>query len=166
MSGKYQRAAQEGRIFGVANQAAIAVTAALATTFTGLAVGNPAASGVDCVIVNMSFGNTVEGISAGTIGIMGAAGAITASLTPKNQRLGGPASKVTATGGQTIATPILYKLVGHSGTGAITTWRAGVVSCDLDGSIVVPPGYFWATYCFALAAASLQFSFTWEEVSR
>ena len=163
MNDKLYRAAIEGRLFSVANQAAVAVTAAFATTFTGLAVGNPAGSGVDCILVNMSFGNTVEGISVGTVGIMGAAGSITASLVPKNHMMDGAASKCTATAGQTIATPALWRLVGHTGTGAVTTWRAGVVSCDLNAPIVIPPGYFWATYCFALAAASIQFSFSWEE---
>jgi len=166
MSDKLERAAMEGRVFSVANQAAVAVTAAFATTFTGLAVGNPSTSGIDCKLVNMSFGNTVEGISVGTIGIMGALGSITASLVPKNHRMGGSTSKCTATAGQTIATPALWRLVGHTGTGAVTTWRAGVVSCDLLAPLVIPPGYFWATYCFALAAASLQFSFTWEEIRR
>jgi hypothetical protein len=166
MSGKYHRAAREGRLFGIANQAAVAVTAGLSTTFTGLAVGNPVGSEVDCVLVNMSFSNTVVGVSDGTIGIMGGLGSITASLVPQNQRMGGLASKCTATAGQTIATPTLLRVVGITGTGAVTTWRSGVISCDLDGAIVIPPGYFWATYCFMLSAASLQFSFTWEEVDK
>ena len=35
-AGKYADAALNGRLFGVANQAAVATTAALATTWTGL----------------------------------------------------------------------------------------------------------------------------------
>jgi len=168
--GKYSQATLAGRVFGVANQAAVAVTAAFAATFTGLAVGNPATSGVNCSLLNMSFSNTVVGVSVGSVGIMaGASGIvpITAALTIQNQKLDGPQSKCTATGGQTInaaPAPTLIRVTGITGTGAVTTWRSGIVSCDLDGAIIIPPGYFWATYCFMLATASLQFSFTWEEI--
>src|SRR3989304_10349885 len=65
--GKYSQAALGGRMFGVSNQAAVAVTAAYAATFTGLAVGNPATSGVNCKLINMSFSNTVVGGSVGSI---------------------------------------------------------------------------------------------------
>lgn len=168
--GKYAQATLAGRVFGVANQAGVAVTAAFAATFTGLAVGNPVTSGVNCVLLNMSFSNTVVGVSVGTIGIMGGPAnivPITGTLNIQNQKLDGQASKCTASDGQTInaaPAPTLIKVVGITGTGAVTTWRSGVVSCDLDGSIIIPPGYYWATYCFMLATASLQFSFTWEEV--
>jgi hypothetical protein len=168
--GKYSEAALAGRLYGVANQAAVAVTAAYAATFTGLAVGNPATSGVNCKLINMSFSNTVVGVSVGTVGIMGGVSnivPITAVLTIQNQKLDGPLSKCTATGGQTInaaPAPTLLRVVGITGTGAVTTWRSGIVSCDLDGAIVIPPGCYWATYCFMLATASLQFSFAWEEV--
>jgi hypothetical protein len=167
--GKYSQATLDGRVFGVANQAAVAVTAAYAATFTGLAVGNPSGSGRNCVLINMSFSNTVVGVSVGTVGIMAGASnivPIAASLTIQNQKLNGPLSVCTATGGQTInaaPAPTLIRVTGITGTGAVTTWRSGVVSCDLDGAIVIPPGYYWATYCFMLATASLQFSFTWEE---
>ena len=170
MSGKYADAALDGRLYGVSSQAAVAVTAAFAATFTGLAVGNPATSGVNCSLLNMSFSNSVEGISIGTVGIMAGlsnAVPITAALMPQNQKLDGPPSKCTATGGQTInaaPAPTLIRVVGLTGTGAITTWRSEVVNCDLDGAIVIPPGYFWATYLFDLSTATLQFSFTWEEI--
>jgi hypothetical protein len=167
--GKYAAATFAGRVFGVANQAAIAVTAAYAGTWTGLAVGNPAASGVNCKLINMSFSNTVVGVSVGSIGIMGGVSnivPIVGTLNIQNMKLDGPSSRCTASAGQTInqaPIPTLLKLVGITGTGAVTTWRSGVVSCDLDGALIIPPGYFWATYCFMLATASLQFGFTWEE---
>lgn len=168
--GKYAEAALAGRLFGVANQAAVAVTAKFAATFTGLAVGNPATSGKNCKLVNMGFGNTVEGISVGTVGIMaGVSGLcpITADLTIQNQKLDGPLSVCTASDGQTLnaaPAPTLIRVVGHTGTGAVTTWRAEVVNHDLDGSIIIPPGYYWAAYFFALASATPQISFAWEEV--
>jgi hypothetical protein len=92
---------------------------------------------------------------------------ITASLTPQNSMLGGPASKALATGGQTInaaPAPTLLRVFGETGTGAVTTWQVHPCNFDLDGQIIVPPGYYVATYCFMLATASLQFSFAWEEI--
>ena len=118
----------------------------------------------------MSFGNTVVGVSVGTVGIMGGVSGlcpITASLTIQNQKLDGPLSKCTATGGQTInaaPAPTLLRVVGQTGTAAVNTWEGHVASVDLDGAIIIPPGYFFATYCFMLATAALQFSFTWEEI--
>ena len=169
-SGKYSRAAQDGRVFSVANQAAVAVTAAYAAIFTGLCVGNPAGSQVMLSLLKFGFGNTILGISVGTIGIMGGAmGAvpITASLTPDNLLLGGPASKAVATAGQTInaaPVPTLLMVCGQTGTAAVNTWEGHTSLVDIDGAIVIPPGYYVATYAFMLAGASLQFSFTWEEL--
>ena len=160
----------EGRLFTVANQAAIAVTAAFAATFTGLAVGNPLTSKVNLALVNMSYGTTVVGVSVGTVGIMGGISGlcpITASLTIQNCKLDGSASKCTANGGQTLnalPAPTLLRIAGICGTAAVTTWKTEPVSVDLDGALIIPPGYYFATYCFMLATAALQFSFTWEEV--
>jgi hypothetical protein len=168
--GKYADSALAGRVFTVNNQAAVAVTAAFAATFTGLAVGNPATSGVNLSLLNMSYGTTVVGVSVGTIGIMGGASGlcpITASLTIQNAKLDGPLSKCTSNAGQTInaaPAPTLLRVCGIAGTAAVTTWTTQPCSVDIDGAIVIPPGYFFATYCFMLATAALQFSFTWEEV--
>ncbi len=47
--GRYTEAALDGRLFSVANQTNVTTTAALATTWTGLGVGNPSTSGKDYV---------------------------------------------------------------------------------------------------------------------
>lgn len=169
LSGKYADACLAGRVFGVANQAGVAVTAAFAATWTGLAVGNPLDSGVNCSLINMSFSNSVVSDADGTVGIMGGVSnlvPIAADLGIQNQKLDGPASKCTASNGQTInaaPAPTLIRVTGITGTGIVTTWRTGVTSCDLDGGIVVPPGYYWAAYFFMLSSAGPQFSFAWEE---
>ncbi len=164
--GKYAAAAQAGRIYNVANQAAVAMTAALATTYTGLAVGNPLGSGKNLSMIGFGFGNTILGISVGTVGLMGGASTtvITAAITPQNAKLGGGAGVAVATGGQTIGTPILHSIYGQTGTAPVNIWPAMLTRIDLEGSIVVPPGYFIAVYHFMLSSASLQFSLSWEEV--
>ena len=170
ISGKYKEAALSGRIYHVANQAAVAVTAAFAATYTGLAVGNPVGSGINMCLINFGYGTTVVGVSVGTVGLMGGLSAlcpITASLVPQNSMLGGPLSRGTATGGQTInavPAPTLLRVYGITGTGAVTTWQTQPCNFDIDGQIVIPPGYYVAAYCFALATAALQFSLAWEEV--
>ena len=149
--GKYAEATQAGRVFTVANQAAVAVTAAFAATFTGLAIGNPANSNVKLSLIGFDFGCTVAGISVGTVGIMGGPSGIvpiTASLTIQNALLGGPASRCTATAGQTInaaPAPTLLRIMGITGTAATNLWQCLKTSTDLDGAISVPPGYFLAT---------------------
>jgi hypothetical protein len=168
--GKYSQAALGGRMFGISSQVAVAHTAAYAATYTGLAVGNPAGSGVNCSLKIMSFAPSVVSDADGTVGIMGGVSGIVpivSALAVYNQKLDGPLSKCTATGGQTInaaPAPTLLRVTGSVGTGAVSTWRPEVISCDLDGSIVIPPGHFWASYCFMLSTAVLQFSFVWEEV--
>ena len=170
LSGKYADACLAGRVFGVANQAGVAVTAAFAGTWTGLAVGNPIDSGVNCSLINMSFSNSVVSDADGTVGIMGGVSnlvPIAADLTIQNQKLDGPVSKCTASDAQNpinqAPAPTLIRVTGITGTGIVTTWRTGVTSCDLDGGIVVPPGYYWASYFFMLSSAGPQFSFAWEE---
>ena len=169
-TGKYRNASLAGRVFGVCNQAAVAITAKYAATWTGLGVGNPPTSGVNAVLLNFAYGNTIEGISVGTVGIMaGIMGIcpIVKTLEIQNQKLDGPQSKLAASAGQTInaaPAPTLLRVCGITGTGVVTTWQTHPCSFDLDGAITIPPGYFWAAYAFALAAASLQFSFMWEEI--
>ncbi len=162
--GKYADAALAGRVFNVANQAAIATTAALATTWTGLCVGNPVGSGVNVRLIAFGFPLTLAGPAAGAIGIMTGTQTTTASLTPRNALIGGPASKVYANAGQTIGTPVLDRVVGSYGTAATTAFQVMPAYIDLDGAIVVTPGTFAATYTTTACTAAFIFSFTWEEV--
>lgn len=46
--------ARPGAVFRVSNQAAAAITAALATTYTGLCLSNPAGSGVNLAVKRVS----------------------------------------------------------------------------------------------------------------
>lgn len=163
---RYYQSTFDGNMFSVQTQGTgVTTTAALATTFTGLAVGNPTGSGVNLVLTKFTCAQFAVGAAA-TIGIMGGTGSITASLTPQSRVIGsGIASKATATAGQTISTPVLITTFGSVGSLATTGYglEAGII-VDLEGSIIVPPGSFVASYTAIVTTSALQFSFAWEEV--
>lgn len=163
---RYYQTNFDGYLFSVKTQGTgVTTTAALATTWTGLAVGNPTGSGVNLVLVGFSCAQFAVGAAA-TIGIMGGAGSITASLTPQSRIIGsGIASKATASAGQTISTPVLIDSYGSVGSLATTGYglEAGIY-VDLAGTIIVPPGSFVASYTAIVTTSALQFGFIWEEV--
>ena len=78
--GEYSSAALEGKIFGVANQAAVATTAALDTTYTGLAIGNPSGSTKKAVLLQAGFALALAGPAAGVGAFAGKKPAITVAL--------------------------------------------------------------------------------------
>lgn len=159
-------AALAGRLFGVANQAAIATTAALATTWTGLAVSNPLASGKNLILQEFGFSQTVASNGDGAIGLLTCTIAAPASnVTIQNQKLGGGSSAMLADDGATIASPVLQRVFGPIGTLAVTGFGQGPQFVyKAEGSIVVPPGYTIATYTTKVIGASMIFHFVWEEV--
>ena len=163
--GEYSSAALEGKIFGVANQAAVATTAALDTTYTGLAIGNPSGSTKKAVLLQAGFALAVAGPAAGVVGLMTGTGAIAASLSPRNALPGGPAASVTATAGQTIGTPVLERVLGSYGTVATTAYSI-IPACltELNGSLILLPGTFVAFYTTTACTAAFVFSFVWEEI--
>lgn len=163
LHGRYYEQALRGNMYRIASQAAVTTTAALATTWTGLAISNPTGSGVNAVINLFTCAQSLAGV-ASAIGIMTGAGAAAGTLVPKNAIVSGTTGKVTASAGATIATPVLDTIVGNIGSVATTGYglTPGLV-VDLGGSIIIPPGFFAATYT-TLANAGCLFSFQWEEV--
>jgi len=168
--GKYRNATLDGRMFSVANQAAVITTAALAATYTGLSVCNPLASGKNLVMCGFNFGAGVAVTVATSIGIMGGgsgSAAATAIITIQNMLLGGGGSSALADDAVVFTTtPVLLQLVAEGWTQATTAGSIGPIHhVDLDGSIVVPPGGYVAAYTSAVVTgASLLFGFSWEEV--
>ena len=163
---KYEQTLR-GYRFGVSNQAAVATTAGLATTFTGLAVANPAGSGRNLVIERFSYANTVAVPTACAIGLMTGAGAAAGALVPRNRLTGtaSPATVATASAGATIATPVLEQIFSTHGTIATTGQGNGApMVVDLEGSLIIPPGFFVASFTSAATTAAFIFSLEWEEV--
>ena len=167
LHGRYYEQTYRGNMFSVSTQGtSVTTTAALATTFTGLAISNPAGSGVNLVLNKFTATQFAVGV-AGTIGIMGGVGVLTASLTPQSRVIGGgQVSKALASASATISTPVLICTVGSVGSLATTGYgvEAGIVF-DAEGSIIVPPGSFIASYTSTAQTTAFQFSFAWEEVA-
>lgn len=166
LHGRYYEQTFRGNMFSISTQGTnVTTTAALATTFTGLAVSNPAGSGVNLVLNQFTAAQFAAGVAA-TIGIMGGIGVLTASLTPQSRIIGGgQVSKALASAGATISTPVLIATYGSVGSGATTVPLAFQGICkDFEGSVIVPPGSFIASYTSTAQTSAWQFSFAWEEV--
>ena len=158
-------AALAGRLFGVSNQAAVATTAALATTWTGLCISNPSTSGKNMIMRQFGFSQTVAGSADGAIGLLTCTIAAPASaVTIQNQKVGGATSSMLADDGATLVGPVLQRVFGSIGTLAVTGYGTETIPpFDING-LVVPPGYTIGSYTTKATTASLVFYFVWEEV--
>jgi hypothetical protein len=137
-----------GKIFSTANQAAQAVSVALATTYTGLGIYNPVGSGVNLIPLKVKFALSVAPAAIATIGAI-AAYAATGGVTA-----------------QTTKTTVQSGIIGNTGTGqgiglsaatiVTPTWfdqfRDGFTASSLpnptsfdfiDGYTLVAPGGFY-----------------------
>jgi hypothetical protein len=174
-SGKYTEAVRKGRVFVAANQAAVALTAAMATTYTGLVVLNPVASTKDLVMLGAGYALTVATPTATALGLMtgtiitNATMTAAAAITPRNRLVGSAlASVATVDDACTLnGTPVLEQVFGHAWTEATTAGSTGPNNwVDLDGSMIIQPGSYVAFYSFAANTAAFILSFMWEEVPR
>jgi len=159
-------AALDGRLFGVANQAAVATTAAMTGTWTGLCVSNPSTSGKNMILWEFGFSQTVASNGDGAIGLFTCTIAAPASnVTIYNQKLGGGSSSMLADDGATVVGGVLQRVFGPIGTLAVTGYGQGPQFVyKADGSLVIPPGYTIASYTTKVVGASMIFYYIWEEV--
>lgn len=164
LHGELYELAVRGKLFSVCNQAAVTTTAALATTFTGLAIANPSTSGVNLVIRRFMVSQVAVGAAA-SVGIMVGSGAAAGALTVRNCKVGGAASVTTASAGATIATPVLERIYGSVGSLATTGYGLqNGIDAKVDGGLIIPPGYYAASYTTIATTTSLIFGFIWEEI--
>lgn len=161
-------ACYRNNLFSVCNQVGLTTTSALATTHTGLIVGNPTNSTVNIVLRSFSYSSPIANTTAGSIGLMTGTGAsITGTLVARNRKVGstGSAAALCSAGQVLPGTPVLEAVYASYGTLATTGTGAGQNNLiNLDGSIILPPGAFVATYTTLASTSSFQFAFVWEEV--
>lgn len=165
---KWIQATLEGDVFSASNQAVCSTTAALATAFTGLALGNPATSRYDVAILQMSWAQVAVGV-AGAIGVMGGLllGDLAAAIAPVNRKIGARTSSILIDDAATLPTPTLLQVFGSLGSVATTAY--GLVNrsvAELDGSLIVTPGNFIAFYTTGATTNALIMSFLWQEIRR
>jgi hypothetical protein len=181
LHGRYYEQAYRQASFRAAQTTALTTTAGLLSSgvaFVGCGLYNPPSSGVNLVIRKHSFAYLVAFAAASALGLqVGFAGqvapsAITSMSSIHNGLIKGSNNVLQYTGaagpfaGLTIAASgFLDVILGAGLTGAITTTPGIPVSIDLEGSLVIAPGGFVATYTStASGAASAVYSFDWEEV--
>lgn len=164
--GKYADAAINGRLFVVANQAKVAVTAGLATTWTGLGVANPTGSGKLLIMHEFGWSTDIVNPAEGVVGLMTATDTgFAAAIAARCCRNAYKTSVALCDDGATISTPVLERICGSTMEGAITTQvqlTANII--HLEGSIVLAPGRSVLTFHSIGGTASLLFHFMWEEI--
>ena len=174
LHGRYYEQAYNRSIYTATLTAGTTTSAALATAHTGLLLLNPNNSQVNFVINKVGMTFLVAFAAASAIGIQvgNQSTAVLSSLTTTNTQtrnnfLGAPNSTVGLTySAATTTAPSLLQLFGVGLTGAITTTpQIPGFFVDLEGSVIVPPGSWIATYTSTASGASSMFaSFTYEEV--
>lgn len=171
LHGRYYEQGYRKTSFGAANQAAVATTAAFATTYTGLVLYNPNGSAVNLVVQKFGAAPILAQTTTLALGLMigqstTAFSGVTA-LTPRSKNVGSGVQPVglVASAATLPVAPTLDTVLGYLGTGATTVDQLLPGLFDIEGSIVLPPGAFVAAYTNAASvAASLFFSVGWEEV--
>jgi hypothetical protein len=174
LHGRYYETTYNRTMFTATLTAGTTTSAALSTTFTGLLLLNPNNSQVNFVINKVGMTFLVAFAAASAIGIQVGnqstallSGLTTTNTQTRNNFLGAPNSTVGLTySAATTTAPSLLQLFGAGLTGAITTVpQIPGFFVDLEGSVIVPPGSWIATYTSTASGASgMLASFAYEEV--
>ena len=176
--GPQYEATYRGQSFVGANQAVVATalqTGLTATATGGLILSNPLGNTKNLVVRACAIGALVAQTNASIMGLMYAYSpsvAIAGTLTVVASQAGlvnGPAATGVLYSSASVtlqSTPVLARVIGSLGTGALTTQiSSGLGPVDLGGSLVLIPGAALAFYgTGAGTASSLLFSYTWAEV--
>lgn len=166
LHGRYYETTLRGRNFSAANQAAQAVSVALATTYTGILLYNPPNSGFNLVPNKVKFALSAAPAAIASIMLLNgfsATGGVTAqttALSPTQNLIGGPKGVGIALSAATILTPTwLFPLYDGFTASALP---APTLPVDLEGNFIIPPGGFIGIG--ALTAVTGFGGISWEEV--
>lgn len=165
--GRYHEASSRGFIYTAANQAAQAVSVALATTYTGILLYNPPGSGRILSLLKLKYALSVAPAAIATIGLLGgwsATGGVTAQTTPltrQNASIGNTGAGVgIPLSAATIITPTwLFQLWDGFTAAALPAPQSPV---DLEGLFNIQPGGFIGIG--ALTAVTGLGGIAWEEI--
>ena len=163
--GDTYESAIRNQVFIGSNQAARAVSAALATTYTGLCLSNDAGTGKNLILLRANYALTVAPVAIASMHLIGGSGTVTHTTpeTPESSVIGSTAG--VAVGkidrAATIPTP-RYLMSLMSGFTAAALPNFSMPSFEFKGEIIIPPGGFVALG--ALTALTGFGSFIWAEV--
>lgn len=163
----YEAAYNAGVFFGAnALGSPVALSVALATTYVGLVLSNPAGSGKNLALLNVSGALLVAPSTITTFALIWgyAAGGITAHttpVTPQNASINSAAGVGLLDAAATlVGTPGWARILGQTPT-ATTSLS---FDRDIGGGIIIPPGAYVAIGSnIATPAASFVGSMLWEE---
>lgn len=156
-----------GLIWSAANQAAQAISVALATTYTGIGIYNPLGSGVNLIPLKVKYALSAAPAAPATLGLLGcwvgtgAVTAQTAKLTSQNGIIGNTsAGQGIALSQATITTPTWIEQLADGFTAATLPAPGG--PWYMDGHLSVAPGGFLGVG--ALTAVTGLGSIFWAEL--
>lgn len=167
LHGRYFEAMSRGNLFCAANQAAQAISVALATTYTGLCLYNPVNSGKILVPLKIKYALSVAPAAIATLGLISgyaATGGVTAettALTARSTQIGNdarPQGRVLSAA--TIVTPVWLQQIQDGFTAAALP--NPTLLTDVEGIFGILPGGFIAVG--ALTAVTGFGSMVWEEL--
>jgi hypothetical protein len=169
--GDYYEACVRKTMFSGSTLTGVTTTVGFATTHTGFCLSNPIGSTVNLVLNKVKYATLVQQSAALVFGLQTGYSASTnvtqtTPLVPLSNFVGQPAGQGLIASAVTLPiAPTRLMLLDTLLTGALTVGINGGNFLDMQGSIVVPPGGFVATYTSAASVAtSLVFGMTWEEV--
>jgi hypothetical protein len=163
----YAQIGLDGNSYSAANQAAQAISVALATTYTGIGLYNPAGSNVVLLPKFCKFALSVAPAAISTIGLISASVPATTNIT-LTTRLTVQGTQIGATrtaqgiafSAATIPTPVWLQQLMDGFTAAALPSVTGPI--DLRGQFQLLPGSMIAVG--ALTAVTGLGSITWDEV--
>jgi len=173
LHGRYYESSYRRALFFGATQAGQTTTIGAALTYVGICLSNPVGSPVNLCLQKVGFAFTVLAPNVAGIGLMtgynsGTNVTHTVALVPKSSFTGiGALPTGTIDSSSTLPTaPTFTHLFGTSYTGALTTTTVvGPTIVDLEGSVILPPGAYAATFTTAASGAASFFgSMAWEEI--
>lgn len=172
LHGRYYQQAKSGKLFMAQAIVTAPVIFSTAAGTGGPLLWNPPSSGVDAVILGVSFGVTVVTTVAAALGITGNSGQ---SVAPGSTTAIDSRSSGYVGGGSSACTPYRVGTPTNAGgfllpfaslhTGALTVDTGIVGFVDIGGAVIVPPGS-WASIAASATATTTvaQLGMIWEEV--
>lgn len=148
MNGNLWELAKRGQLYNACSQAATTSTIALATTYTGVCLSNPAASGKILQVHRVGVALSVAPAAPATISLAGgyAAAGVTVHTTPLtviNCKLGVSASAAVGladAAATLVGTPRDFMPLIGAGAAAAEVPVRGYF--NIDGAVCVPPGAY------------------------
>lgn len=160
-------AAIDGRLFYGATQGEVACSTTLNTTFTGLALGNPADSGKNYIVHKFSYSHTALIADETNIALaVGVISGLTAANTvmPALASGSGSSDALVDEAGTIVAPVVAMQITSLDDMLAGVQWASAPQVVDINGAICLAPGAALFTDSTYAIGAVMHFGFVWEEV--